>query len=130
MSSHIDARDALEDLYGPEKARRMLKVARVRSRFAHNVRTRRLRLGLSQQDLARKAGMAQARISEYENSDVVPRLDTVAELADALDCSVAELVGETPRLLMPTGEPQRIRSDREDLLAQRMGKEGVRVATG
>ncbi|MCB9764543.1 MAG: helix-turn-helix transcriptional regulator [Alphaproteobacteria bacterium] len=49
-------------------------------------------LGLSQAELARRAGMKATEISRYETGATLPTLPTVARLADALQVELAELV--------------------------------------
>jgi transcriptional regulator with XRE-family HTH domain len=44
------------------------------------IRECRLRAGLTQQELARRAGMAQPALARIESGRVVPRFDTVARL--------------------------------------------------
>ncbi|MGW3723743.1 helix-turn-helix domain-containing protein [Streptomyces sp. NPDC000851] len=49
---------------------------------------RRAQLGLSQTELARRAGMTQAQISNIEGGDSVPPLPLLTRLAKALDASL------------------------------------------
>ena len=62
--------------------------ARVRIREAREAR------GLSVADLMRRSGMAPGQIAKLEKRDADPRVSTVARIADALGCSVAELIGQ------------------------------------
>lgn len=49
--------------------------------------------GLSQSDLARLSGVKQGVISDIESGQTSsPRLDTVKKLADALGCTIDELL--------------------------------------
>jgi transcriptional regulator with XRE-family HTH domain len=48
--------------------------------------------GLSQEQLAKRAGMRQPRIADLEAAKGNPRLLTVAKVADALGVAVAELL--------------------------------------
>lgn len=50
---------------------------------------RRTELGLSQSELARRAGMTQPQISNIEGGDSVPTLPLLTRLAKALDASLA-----------------------------------------
>ncbi len=52
---------------------------------------------MSQRELAAATGRDQTYISELERSDVLPRLDTLADFARVLRCEIEELI------------PQRIR---------------------
>lgn len=45
---------------------------------------RRIELGLTQAEVAEKAGLQQKSIARLENGNVVPRLDTVFKVANAL----------------------------------------------
>ncbi|WP_040868850.1 helix-turn-helix domain-containing protein [Nocardia exalbida] len=53
--------------------------------LAQAVYNRRTELGLTQADLAERAGLTQVKISRIEGSDTVPTLPLLAKLADALD---------------------------------------------
>ncbi|WP_063037869.1 helix-turn-helix domain-containing protein [Nocardia pseudovaccinii] len=56
--------------------------------LAQAVYERRTELGLTQADLAERAGLTQAEISRIEGSDTVPTLPLLAKLADALDATL------------------------------------------
>ncbi|MEV7777084.1 helix-turn-helix transcriptional regulator [Kitasatospora sp. NPDC088351] len=57
---------------------------------------RRAELGLSQTELARRAGMTQPQISNIEGGDSVPTLPLLTRLAKALDASLTiDLDGDT-----------------------------------
>lgn len=56
--------------------------------LAHAVHERRTDLGLTQSELAARAGLTQAKISRIEGSDTVPTLPLLAKLAKALDASL------------------------------------------
>jgi ribosome-binding protein aMBF1 (putative translation factor) len=60
------------------------------------VHDRRTALGLSQAELARRAGMNQPQISNIEGGDSVPTLPLLTRLAKALDASLTiDLDGDT-----------------------------------
>jgi transcriptional regulator with XRE-family HTH domain len=48
--------------------------------------------GLTQEQLAKRAGLRQPRIAEIERGDANPRLETIAKVAYALNAEVAELL--------------------------------------
>ena len=50
--------------------------------------------GLSQNKLAKKAGISQASLNALESKTNNPSVETLYLLAAALDCSVCELLGE------------------------------------
>ncbi|MBO0852196.1 MAG: helix-turn-helix domain-containing protein [Nocardia sp.] len=56
--------------------------------LAKAVYDRRTELGLTQADLAERAGLTQAKISRIEGSDTVPTLPLLAKLAEALDATL------------------------------------------
>ena len=68
----------------------------MKSVLARNLRNFRLRAGLSQSDLARKAGTLQARVAVMEsaNNPTLPRLEWVGRVAEALGVPVADLLSE------------------------------------
>jgi transcriptional regulator with XRE-family HTH domain len=64
--------------------------------FCANLRQARIRLGLTQIQLAEKLGVAQSYISDLEAGKKRPLVETLAELADALGTTPAKLI--TPQL--------------------------------
>jgi transcriptional regulator with XRE-family HTH domain len=60
--------------------------------FGRNVRARRLAAGLTQVDLARLSQMNERFIREIERAESNPSLETMAFVAAALNCTVAELL--------------------------------------
>ena len=86
---------------GNEKHRTTESLDRLRRRLAHaddgwlfaaiasQVTERRLALGLSQADLARRCATSQSAIARLEAGGRPPRIDTLLRLADALDCDLA-----------------------------------------
>ena len=86
---------------GGEKRTPAESIDRLRRRFTHaddgwlfasiasQVSERRLALGLSQVDLARRCGTSQSAIARLENGGRPPRIDTLLRLAEALDCDLA-----------------------------------------
>ena len=51
--------------------------------------------GLTQRQIADKAGMVHQEVSRFESGTSNPRLDTLEQIADALDVSVEELVKDS-----------------------------------
>lgn len=72
----------------PEK-RQILDVAR---RFGDNLRRVRRREGLSQEELARRASLHRTEIGKLENTERVPRIDTLVQLAGAMAVPPGELL--------------------------------------
>ena len=59
------------------------------------IRERREQLGLTQTDLAIRAGVKQSVLSDIENKKTLrPRIDTIASIARALGCTVDDLIEE------------------------------------
>lgn len=70
-------------------------------RFARNVRETRLQAGLSQEALARRAGLHYGHVARIERGEREPGVRTIAKLAHGLDVPVAVLfegveAGERP----------------------------------
>ncbi len=59
---------------------------------ASPIHTRRLALGLTQEQAARRAGIAQPSWARLERTDSDPKLSTLEVVAEALECTVAELL--------------------------------------
>src|SRR5215207_2000541 len=86
MSEHVRwdraRRDSEAVRAGYEAARRAFEIGQA-------VRSRRLELGISQSELARRAGMTQSAVSRLEAGGAVPTIGVLERLAAALN---AELV--------------------------------------
>ena len=75
----------------------MLSCMKLRECFAHNVIAARKSVGLSQENLAKAAGVSRAHIGRVENQRHAVNIDTVEKIAVALNVSPADLfrpVGE------------------------------------
>lgn len=57
----------------------------------HPVQARRLALGISQNELARRAGVSRSEVSAVERRALVPSVETALRIARALDSNVEEL---------------------------------------
>lgn len=62
--------------------------------FSDNLKAARDRASLSQLQLSEKSGVSQSAISAIENKGRSPSETTMKMLADALGCTVSELLGE------------------------------------
>ncbi|MET9377101.1 helix-turn-helix domain-containing protein [Streptomyces sp. NPDC003035] len=83
---------------GPEVAR-MREEIRLAHDLGQAVHDRRTELGLSQTELAKRAGMTQPQISKLELGGTMPTLPLLARLARAMDAALElELVGDTSRV--------------------------------
>ena len=65
---------------------------KVRHRIAVNVAMQRVRCGWSQEDLARRTGVAVEKIRRIEAGDYPLKIDGLVDLANALDVDVERLV--------------------------------------
>lgn len=61
--------------------------------FGERLREMRVRRDVTQEQLAKVAGMSEAYISNMEHAIKVPSLTTILRLAVALNCKVTDLVG-------------------------------------
>ena len=66
--------------------------ADLRDLLATAVRDRRAQLNLSQRQLAKRAGVADATISKLETAQLSPSLDTLAKVTAGLEMDLAELI--------------------------------------
>ncbi|MFE0044535.1 helix-turn-helix domain-containing protein [Streptomyces albireticuli] len=53
------------------------------------MRSRRVQLGMSQAELAARAGTGQAFVSRVESGKIIPTLPVLQRLATALECDVS-----------------------------------------
>ncbi len=91
LASHPAVTEGLKRLHDPTlKTYTMDEVARLV--FGNNVRACRERAGLTQEELARRVGCTQSYISQLEQPDARPTLGTLQKVAEALGCSVRDLV--------------------------------------
>lgn len=65
---------------------------------ATNLRRCRLALGITQEELEARSGVAQANISLYENGRINPNLRNLRRLARALEVPVDALLRDPPRV--------------------------------
>lgn len=78
------------------------RAAGLESLIAEEVARARHRAGLSQRELAGRAGVTQAAVSRLESGDRLPRLETLLALAEASD-HVLEIRLKRPRGGRPAG---------------------------
>ena len=92
--------------------------------LARNLRTFRLRAGLSQSDLAKKAGTSQPRVAVMESAEdpTLPRLEWLGRVAEALGVSLSDLLSEGVALEV---EPLSSLPENEDNLAAHLKELGA-----
>jgi DNA-binding XRE family transcriptional regulator len=76
---------------------------RVKSRLIELVLVRRLELGLTQEQLSQRSGVAQTEISRIERGRKTPNLDTYARLAAALNL---DLIARRPQRVASRRRPR------------------------
>lgn len=69
-----------------------IKHAEIVGRFASKLRELRLSRGMTQLQLARQAEVSNAYIGRLEMEEAAPGIDTVQRLADALGCTIHDLL--------------------------------------
>lgn len=62
-----------------------------------NIRRKREEYELDQKELAERVGVSKGAMSGYESGFKVPSVETLVRIADALYCSVDELLGRDVR---------------------------------
>ena len=82
------------------------------SQVGDNIKALRIRAGLSQNKLARLAGISQPALSAIEKDVKNPSSTTLGMLASALHVTVAELIGEVDDGVLSAEERQLIRAYR------------------
>ncbi|AWK13517.1 helix-turn-helix domain-containing protein [Candidatus Fukatsuia symbiotica] len=72
------------------------------------IKSRRLKLKLTQKELAKRVGVAHVTISQWERGDTSPRGDRLFSLAEALDCEASWVLrGDSSLAETPTAEVTR-----------------------
>lgn len=66
----------------------------IKKRFGLVVKERRGALGISQEELAMRIGADQAYVSRMEAGRMNVTLETAGQIAAAMHCDIAELLGE------------------------------------
>jgi len=91
--------------------------------LTENIRARRLTLGLTLESLAERSGVSRAMLSEVERGLKNPTIKVVCQIAEALGCSVSQLLGEESPSRLPEGLKILRREERQSLLDPRSGVE-------
>jgi len=63
-------------------------------KIGDNLKRQRIRKALTQEELARRAGLTTASVARIERNETEPRMSTLRKLDKALDVDPAELVEE------------------------------------
>jgi transcriptional regulator with XRE-family HTH domain len=67
------------------------KIQKLAAIVGENISRRRKAMGMTQAELAEKLGIGGDSLSRFENGVVSPRIQRLEEIAEALDCAVADL---------------------------------------
>lgn len=59
------------------------------------IKERRAKINISQEELAKKMGVAQSTVSMWETGEVTPPTKRLCELAHTLNCTVDELINDS-----------------------------------
>jgi len=70
--------------------------------FGENVASARKKMGISQDELAKKVGTIAVTIGRYERNEIKPSIDIAAKIAEALEVSLDYLVGQSDAVLEKT----------------------------
>lgn len=93
---YLSHEEAIQREWRDPEYRRAYRLSKPRYDILRDIIRLRKRLGITQNDLAKKANTHQSRISKIESAELDVRLSTLSKIADALDSDLRiELV---PRL--------------------------------
>jgi len=67
---------------------------RIMNGLGERIKEKRLQAGLTQEELAERIHTTRQTVSNYELGNSEPRLDAVSDIAEALGCRPAELIGD------------------------------------
>lgn len=95
--------------------------------FGENLKTLRKQKGFSQEELATRLHVVRQTISKWEKNLSVPDADTLIRLAEILEVSVSELLGE--KLKMKT-RPVTLQCSYPELMNNWLSKIGDHAAFG
>lgn len=90
----VEAEEFFREFHGDPEYERERALLRPRTNLAINLLRLRKARGLTQAEVAARAGMRQPRIADIERGDYNARLDTVGKLAWALGVEAEDLLAE------------------------------------
>ena len=88
-----------------------------------NIKTIRKSKGLSQEELAIKLNVVRQTVSKWENGMSVPDSGMLIMLADELDTTVSELLGET--IAEPTTDDLKTLSEKLEVINLQLAKRSI-----
>lgn len=65
--------------------------------LSRNIEMLRLKRLMTQEELAKRIGVTQGTISQYEKGIIIPKIDTAVRLAAALGTTCEELMGSSEK---------------------------------
>jgi transcriptional regulator with XRE-family HTH domain len=87
------------------------RLASVRRRLANNLKLFRGKVGMSQEELAHRAGLHRTQLSQIERELASVRLDTLVSLAEALGVDEAQLLTQHEETPTPLKSGPKIKDD-------------------
>jgi len=84
MKSSKDFHELMEKTFTKEE----LYLAKAEAKISGTITKLRLLAGLTQEQLAKKAGLNQSAIARIENDESIPRIDTYIKICNALDYKI------------------------------------------
>jgi transcriptional regulator with XRE-family HTH domain len=103
----VDIDVFFREFAGDPEYEREIAMLRTQTNLAINLHRIRKERGLTQAQLAKRAGMRQPRIAEIEGGDYNPRLDTIAKMAWALGVNGDDLLADPVRTSAATAPVKR-----------------------
>lgn len=93
----VSLAEARAERIGSTEVRAAYEQTRLRFELAEAIRTRREELGLSQRQVAERAGMTQPGVARFEAGGTTPTLPLLERLAAALDLTLSVSLGPSER---------------------------------
>jgi len=90
--------------YDPEMAQTGRPASKPRSDIGERIAQTRIKLGLSQRELAEKLNITQQSVTALERRGSTPRSDTLIKLCDILGVTANDLLGMTGQTKNPTSK--------------------------
>lgn len=79
----------------PARKKQRIQHAEIVSRFSRALRDRRLAAGMTQAELARRSQVTTSYMTRLEGASSAPGIDLVDRIAQALGCTVSDLLPES-----------------------------------
>ena len=86
--------------------------------FADGVKRKLKEIHMTQNELAKKAGLSSSGMSTIMTGKARPRVDSMQAIADALGCTISDLLGDPATVLSATGAAVPGLSPEEQILVE------------